>query len=400
MDFNPVHILYRWANRSLAKDLREARRQRNVSAREAAKAKKDAAKAEQLESENRRLREQMQDAVPRTEYAALAERERQLAIRVTELEQAERERDSLKEPLAQNASLAQRLQRELESAQQQLAGKETIVGQLQKELSGAGEQIRFQRGKVKQLGEELAQTKEESRRRGTIIDNLLQRYLSLYRRSTIGEPPQGTIVAICGRDSGSLIASAQLIRTKRINVGYALQENWYLWLPRLKTRESRIHLPRDGKETGEVITRQVIIIGFYPSSSEAQRTLEAMRNTGVSVTLITDREDSKVHDFVSVRYGSSQARALFAYLESKGIHDEVIERLAALGDASMTGSTEEATYLRDSLYDPTNTGLIRAVVTQLSKEGTLAGSQVYEGVKKRAADYRALQRDGFVRFRI
>lgn len=181
------------------------------------------------------------------------------------------------------------------------------------------------------------------------------------------------------------------MRTGKVGIDYAMRVNWHQWLPRVKGKS------RNPNAKNPIATKEVIIVGFYPTKEEARKHLEPLHVNGVRVVLIIDRKDTQVPDFVSVYRGSSLATALSQYLKERRIHDAVIERLATLGDACSNGSTEEAGYLRDSLYDPTNTGAIRSVVTQLSETGTVVGTPIYRGTIRRAEDYRGLRRDGFLR---
>ncbi len=243
-------------------------------------------------------------------------------------------------------------------------------------------QSREQEGIIEQLQQELAATRDESRRRGTIIGNILK-YVSRHEK-----PPVGSTVAICGRDVGSTIASAQLMRTG-MEVGYATEESWYEWLPMLNKPEIRRNLDKQNK------AQEIIIIGLYPAEGRARKNLQSLSMNGAHVVLITDKE-IPAPDLVSVYSGSSLPRALSEYLRTEGRCDEIIERLAHLGDACKNGDTEEACYLRDAFYDLTDTSFRTGVARQLSKKGTVVRSDMYDGIVRRAEDYRGLRRDGFL----
>lgn len=338
---------------------------RIVSAGDYAQLEKTARRAKELEAENRELGQRPS----RESYAQLQEKAATSEANERTLQQ---ELFNLR-PLAEEA-------RRLKPENQRLANQISNLGHSNE-----------------QLASELAIAKEESRRRGALVENVLQRYLGFYRRFVYGNPPQGTVVAICSSDVGGVIASAQLRRseTDADGIKYAMPENWHEWLPRLKTRESRTRLPVRGEETREVITREVVIVGFYALAEEARRNLEDLYNNGVSVVVITDKQDIQLPSFVSVYYGISLPQATSEYLERKGSHDAVIDILSALWEACKTGNTEEGRYLRDSFYDPTDERYIRGVATPLSQFGTTVGSSVHDGIVRRATNYRALQRDGF-----
>ncbi len=380
MDFNPLHLLYRWANKQLADELAETKRRRNIADREAKRANRDnaaqAAMAEEAEREVSALKGQLRNTVPEGEYSTLQEKLRTLELQLKDavprsefnglqnklsLTQAElegaRQRMESTIPLKQYQALQQQSISRIQELEGQLEGMVPRA-----ELEDTQQQLREQKSLATRLQAELFETEKKAIEIGRAYVGLRSRAIQRALRGMY-QPIEAEIVAIVAQEPDCIIASAQLIRVGGINVTYAFKENCYAAVSSIRK------------------AKEVVLVGI-PLSDDTIKKLRTLYQNGCRITLIGEYNGL---EFATTINEGSVSRSLLIYSRVRGRSDGVSEAIAALPDS-------ETGYIRDSiLLNPADPNYIQGVVFSLSQKGTLQGSDIYQGATAKAGVYRFLQ---------